>query len=93
LAQVDAALRRDFGFEAQDLSEPVTLDAVVASIHAVPGVVAVDVDQLHRTGVPPGPQPEARLFPAVPSIQPDGTVSAAELLTLDPQGLTLSRLS
>ena len=89
LAAVDAAIRADFCFDARDFGMPVTLDAVLASAHRVAGVLAVDIDALHRTDTAPGAQPEARVFPSPGTVAADGSVSAAELLTLDPAGLTL----
>jgi hypothetical protein len=92
LAQVEAALREDFAFAAREFGMPVTIDEVMASVHRVAGVAAVDVDALHRTGASPGAQPEPRIFPSPGTVQPDGTVTAAELLTLSPDGLTLEVL-
>jgi predicted phage baseplate assembly protein len=89
LAAVEAAIRADFAFEARDFAMPITLDEVLASAHRVAGVVAVDVDALHRSDTAAGPAPEARLFPSPGTVAADGSVSPAELLTLDPQGLTL----
>jgi hypothetical protein len=47
------------------------------------------VDELHRTDTAAGPTPEARIFPSPGTVQAFGVVSPAELLTLDPNGLTL----
>jgi hypothetical protein len=93
LAKAESALRTAFGFEARDFGQPVTFDEVLAVIHGVPGVVAVDINRLHRSGVAPNPRPEPRLFPAPALIQPDGSVSPAELLTLAAEGLALSQMS
>ena len=89
LAAADAAIRHDFAFDAREFGMPVTLDGVLASAHRVEGVLAVDVDALHRSDTAPGAQPEARIFPSPGTVEPDGTVTPAELLTLDPAGLTL----
>jgi hypothetical protein len=92
LADVESALRTAYAFDARDFGQPVTFDEVLATTHGVAGVVAVDVNRLHRSGVAPNPRPEPRLFPAPALIQPDGSVSAAELLTLADDGLLLSQM-
>jgi phage-related baseplate assembly protein len=82
LVAVEQALRSHFSFDTRDFGQPVTLSEVMAVIQAVPGVQAVDVDKLYRYGQ------EAKLNPilaaAVPQAGTHATVSAAELLTLDP---------
>lgn len=93
LAAADTALRDAFCFDARDFGQPVTLDEVMAVLHRVAGVVAVDVDRLHFSGNVPGPEPEPRLFPQPSRVQADGSVNAAELLTLDPAALTLELMS
>jgi hypothetical protein len=70
----------------------VTFDEVVAVIHGVPGVVAVDVDRLCPHGAPSGSPPEPRIFPDPARVQPDGSVTPASLLTLDEAGLALSKM-
>ena len=88
LGGVEAALRTAFGFDARAFGQPVFLSEVVETIHEVPGVVAIDVDQLHRT-TPPDQQvePHPRLLAALPQLRPDGSMSPAEILTLDPAPL------
>lgn len=75
------ALQTQFGFENRAFGQGVTLSEVMAVIQGVTGVVAVDVDRLHRVDRPVG------LFPRLPAAAPRpgtaGTVAAAELLTLD----------
>jgi hypothetical protein len=94
LAAVQAALRTAFAFEPRDFGQAVTLDEVYAVIHSVASVVAADVHQFFRTEIgPSGPQPAARLLATWPSVQPDGSVSAAELLTLDAGALLIGVLS
>jgi hypothetical protein len=89
LAAADAALRTAYNFDARDFGQPVTLDEVMAVLHRVAGVVAVDVDRLHFSGQLPGAAPEARLYPLPSRVQPDGSVNAAELLTLVDTGPAL----
>jgi hypothetical protein len=53
----------------------------------VPGVVAVHVERLHRSGTPPALVP--RLFAAVPAPSPTAAPAPAELLVLDDLPLAL----
>jgi len=87
LTAVQAALRTQFAFAARAFGQPVTLSEVLAVMHAVPGVVGVDLDHLHRSEAPVALHD--RLLAALPAMQADGTMRAAELLTLDPAPLTL----
>ncbi len=83
-AAVQAALASAYAFAAMDFGEPVTLDGVYAVMQSVSGVQAVDIQQLYRLDTGPSSnEPDWRLLAALPTIQPDGTVSQAEILTLD----------
>lgn len=87
LAAVEAALRSAYGREAREIGAPVHRSAVVACAAAVVGVVAVDLDQLHR----PGPPSLQQRLVASPAAVVDGAAVAAELLalaTLSPLALT-----
>lgn len=84
LAEVEAALRAAFSFDARSFGQPVTLGEVIEVIHAVAGVVAVDVDALYRD---PAEPLEARLLADMPYVDAGGETLAAELLTLDPAPL------
>ncbi len=85
LAAVEQALRDEFSFAARSFGQPVRLSEVIAAIQAVPGVIAVDVDKLYRSGGAPSLQ--QRLLAELPVLAPDGQLPAAELLTLDPAPL------
>ncbi len=87
LTAVEAALRRQFAFEARAFGQPVMLSEILAVMHAVPGVVGVDLDYLYRTDTRVALHD--RLLAALPTMQPDGAVAAAELLTLDATPLAL----
>lgn len=87
LAAVGQALRAQFSFEARSFGQPVSLSEVVATIQAVPGVAAVDVDKLYRVGE--SAVWNARLLAAMPEVGADGEAVAAELLTLDPAPIEL----
>lgn len=88
-AAVVAMLRSRFGFEQRGFAPLVASSEVLAAIHAVPGVKAVDLDRLHRTAGP-GATPilHDRLL-ARPVSLDGGTLAAAEILTLDPGPIAL----
>lgn len=90
LAAIDAALRAAYSFDTRQFGEPVQLSPLIALIQNVAGVIAVDLDALFRTGDTPAPHPPARLLAAFPQAGADGTISAAELLALDPRPVNLS---
>ncbi len=52
LATVEEALRRHFSFETRSFGQPIMLSEVLDIVHAVAGVVAVDLDELYRVGAP-----------------------------------------
>lgn len=81
LAQAEQALRGAFAFARREFAQPVMLSEVIAVLQAVPGVIAVDVDKLYRSGQPA--LLRQRLLAAAPVMLANGTVQAAELLTLD----------
>ncbi|HEX7318180.1 MAG TPA: putative baseplate assembly protein [Pyrinomonadaceae bacterium] len=86
-AAVEAALRARFSFEARSFGQPVALSEVVAVMQNVEGVVAVDVQRLHRDD-DRGALLNTVVTAALPS---PGTgvarVRPAELLTLHPDPL------
>ena len=85
LAAVETALRHAFAFAARGFGQPVMLSEVIATIQAVPGVIAVDVDKFYRSGSAATLQ--QRLLAEQPITLPNGQLAAAELLTLDPAPL------
>jgi hypothetical protein len=89
LPAVEAVLRAAYSFDTRAFGRPVTLGEIVADIHTVEGVVAVDVDELYRDGQTPALNP--RLNAALPAHGPFQS-PAAELLTLDPGPLDLEAL-
>ena len=78
LSKVDTALRARFGFDARALAQPVQQSDVIATVHSVPGVLAVDLDALYLGAVPSLP---TRLLAAQMRLS-GGVPLAAELLTL-----------
>ncbi|MDB4951656.1 MAG: hypothetical protein JWM27_4305 [Gemmatimonadetes bacterium] len=89
LAAVRAALLAAFSFGARRFGQRVALSEVIATIQAVPGVVAVDVDALYRDGGERKPAPYLTADAPRPGGQAPG-VEGAELLTLEllPDALT-----
>jgi hypothetical protein len=87
--KVRDALRAHFSFDNRDFAQQVSLDEVMAVIQGVQGVEAIDVDELYR--LDPGATPDlvARLFAKPPQMLADGSLQAAELVTLDPGPLEL----
>lgn len=92
-AAVVTALRSAYSFNARNFGEAVTIDDVYAVIQSVEGVLAADIQQLYRTDEGPlPPQPRAQLAAALPAIQGDGSVNAAELLTLDAASIEIGAM-
>lgn len=79
LADVEAQLRARFSFVARALGQPVQQSEIVAAIHAVPGVVAVDITRLHRDATS---VVQLRLLAARMRVEA-GALAAAEVLVLD----------
>jgi hypothetical protein len=48
LSRVEAALLHAFGFDRRRFAQGVTASEVIATVHRVDGVIAVDLDALHR---------------------------------------------
>lgn len=89
LPAVQDTLRSHFSFASRDFAQQVSLDEVMAVIQGVKGVEAVDVDELYRLDPGAIPSLVARLFAMPPQVLADGSLKAAELLTLDPGSLAL----
>jgi predicted phage baseplate assembly protein len=94
VAAVEQALRASFSFDARAFGQPVMLSEVMAAMQAVPGVLAVDLNRLNRIDNVFRRKELSLLSDALsaaaPSMQDDGTLLAAELLTLDPRPVQLT---
>jgi hypothetical protein len=88
LAGVRNQLEGAFGFQARGFGQPVSIDEVMAVIHRVAGVEAVDVDELRRSDQGAVPPVRPRLVAALPEVV-GASVSAAEILTIDPARLVI----
>jgi hypothetical protein len=94
-AAVAAALLTAFGFDARDLGQSVTAAEVLALVHTVPGVVSVDiVELLPYTDDPPPADPALDAVPAFAARYDaaSATELPAELLLINPAGITLSEM-
>ena len=85
---VEAALRATFSFDARAFAQPVWVSEVMAAVHTVAGVVAVDVDRLYRDIEPDGTPGVQGLSPGLAS-EPqrraaNGALLGAELLMINP---------
>jgi Baseplate J-like protein len=80
LGGVETALRKAYSFEVRDFVQPVFRSEIDAVAHAVPGVLAVDVDYLYTGATHDVAE---RLFAQQPAVAPDGTAIPAGLLLLD----------
>jgi hypothetical protein len=88
LDEVRTTLLGAFAFDVRDFGQPVSIDEVVAVVHRVSGVVAVDVDVLRRNDQPTVPKVRTRLDAALATVT-GAVVSPAELLTIDPAALVV----
>jgi hypothetical protein len=94
-AVVSSVLLRGFGFAARDLGQSVTAAEVMALIHTVAGVLAVDLTELQPYA--DGPPPASAVLDAVPAFgayrkagEPKPT--PAELLLINPAALALTEM-
>jgi hypothetical protein len=92
LAACRTKLQRAFGFDARDLAQSVTAAELLALLHQVPGVVAVDLDVLQPYGEPAAAASDMQVVPAFGG-RWDGAAKAmkpAELMLLNPAALELA---
>lgn len=94
-ANVTKQLLTAFGFEARDLGQSVTAAEVVALMHAVPGMIAVDiVELLPYNDEPPPPDPALDAVPAFGARYDSASAMPlpAELLLINPAGISLTEM-
>lgn len=98
-AAVRAALNETFGFSKRQFAHPVTAAEVVAAIHGVAGVVAVDLDALYGMAPDAAPPPSGSRLNAVLEARParyeaeSGRILPAELLLIHELGITLTPMT
>lgn len=85
LAAVEAALRLHYSFDARELGQPVQQSEVIAGVHTVPGVVALDLDFFYGGSAPPSQKIKGRHVRLLATRMhvAGGQPRAAEILTLD----------
>jgi predicted phage baseplate assembly protein len=91
-AAVTTALQNAFSFEARSFAQPVTASEVTAVIQSVSGVIASDLTRLFPVTPPPGEARFEGLLPilcASPARFGGGSITPAELLLVNPVGITL----
>lgn len=87
---VRTALLKTFSFEKRSFGQAVTQSEVYATIQKIEGVVAMDLDGLHFTSA------TVDAYPRLPQFMADWEVALnkpARLLTLNPQGITLTEMT
>jgi predicted phage baseplate assembly protein len=95
LAAVSAALRDAFSFDRRQFAQAATAAEVISVIQSVPGVVATDLTRLFPVTVARGGERFEGLLPvlhASPAHFQDGRILPAELLVVNPAGITLTEI-
>lgn len=94
--KVEAAIRQQllakFAFEQRGFAQPVTQSEVIAAIQSVPGVLAVDLDALHRRDASRTLQPKL-LAEDTRWNEQTRKIQAAQLLLLPAANMTLTSVS
>jgi hypothetical protein len=87
---VKEAMKTVFSFDQRSFGQPVSLSEVMAVMQAVPGVIAVDLDELCRTDGIGGSGLEQSLPSGMPEEGNDGQMQGAEILTVDPGSINIT---
>jgi len=86
-------LRAAFGFKARQFGQMVSVDEVMAVLHGVASVEAVNVLHLYRPDQGATPRLEPRLFARLPEASLSALPQAAELLLLDSGPIVLEEMA
>jgi hypothetical protein len=86
-AAVKAALAAAFAFEVRGFGQGVSASEILAEMQNVPGVVAIDLETLN--GLDPINHPN---IPARVAHWDASAIKGADLLLIDPDGITLTEL-
>lgn len=92
LDAVRSTLLAAYAFPRRALGQPVSAAEIEATIQAVPGVIATDLNQLYAVDDPSGPSqqvPAAALF-ARPARIESQQIQPAELLVVNPAGVAIA---
>ena len=95
-ANVQATVLAAFSFDARDLGQSVTAAEIMALVHTVAGVIAVDIVEL--LPYTDDPTPANTSLDAVPAFgarydAASGLQTPAELLLINPSGVTLTEMA
>jgi baseplate J-like protein len=95
MSAVSSALATAFSFSNRAFAQAVTAAEILKLIQSVPGVIAVDLNQLYQTGDPSGPSQTEPLpfLPSLPARFENGQIKPAQLLLLNPLGATLTEMT
>jgi predicted phage baseplate assembly protein len=102
IAAAETALKDAFSFEKRTFGQPVTTADIVSVIQKVPGIVAIDLDQLYRyQDNVPIPEPHEQIIPDSGILDSDKpqwdeenkNIQQAELLLINPVGITLEEIT
>jgi predicted phage baseplate assembly protein len=91
IAQAKRALLEAFAFEKRNFGQPVTAAEVMTIIQAVPGVIAVDLDKFKLDHVPENQSKAVPPFLPAKQASFDPKEGQAELLLINPRGITLTK--
>jgi conserved hypothetical protein, phage tail-like region len=89
LTAAEDALRAEYSFEKRSFGQPVMLSEVIALVQGVAGVVAVNITKLYRSDDAAIGNVPVRLEAQLPTGGDPASLSAAELLILDPAPIDL----
>lgn len=98
-AAIMARLLEAFAFAKRAFGQAVTSAEILALIHTIPGVIAVDLDALHTDLQPTGSlnsvlaSRRAAYDPAVAATAVCGRIAPAQLLLINPNGIALSEMT
>jgi hypothetical protein len=95
MAAVQASLTTAFSFANRSFAQSVSAAEILELIQAVPGVIAVDLNQFYMTSDPTGPTQTEPLpyLAALPALFENGSIQPAQLLLLNPLGVTLTEMT
>jgi hypothetical protein len=93
MAQVAAALTSAFSFPSRAFAQPVTAAEIITLIQSIPGVIASNLTQLYLTSDGPSQGEPPAYLPALPARWQGGTILPAQLLLLNPLGVSLQEMT
>jgi predicted phage baseplate assembly protein len=91
-AEIEQALLEAFSFERRAFGQPVTAAELLSVMHQVDGVIAVDLDALSSEEASPSAEPAA-VLPARTARRENGQILPAQLVLINPAGITLTMRS